>query len=96
MKADELPVIFRFWEGEVIALFPTIPEVLGGSLIRSYMHIGQHGAASRLMTSEGRPATPEEYADLLAELRGIYETPDTLGDPEVVSLRVVRRRPRRT
>jgi hypothetical protein len=64
-------VIFRKWrrgERDVIALFPGIDE--GRGLCRSYMHVGQHGAADymhvvRLTT----PAQPAEYSDLAAELR---------------------------
>ncbi len=37
----------------------------------SYQHVGQHGAASSELVRELRPATPAEYADLLAELKDI-------------------------
>ena len=65
------PVIFRKYpDGEIIALFPT----LAGSVALSYscwcyQHIGQGGAAdSGLVISSTEPASPDEYADLLAEL----------------------------
>ena len=55
---------------DVYALLPEIPASPG--CVTSYQHIGQHGAADYghcIATS--RPATPEEYADLAAELRQI-------------------------
>lgn len=69
-------VIFRKWRdtGEIIALFPE--QDGGGGLCDSYMHIGQHGGANYPYLVAGWygptvPATPEEYADLLAELESI-------------------------
>lgn len=38
----------------------------------SYMHVGQHGEASRSIGSNLKLATPEEYAPLLRELQSIY------------------------
>lgn len=51
-----------------------------------YAHIGQHGTASLDYYWETKPANPEEYAELLAELRGIYtdaplSRPDIYGEP---------------
>lgn len=64
-------VIFRkFKDGQVIALFPELPSDNRGN-ITSYMHIGQHGLASRLVVHDTKPAKPEEYAELYAELRSI-------------------------
>lgn len=66
------PVIFRVLthepqKGEVIALFPLMPEPNG--LVNSYMHIGQHGAADYAgMIRQSRKATPEEYMPLYREL----------------------------
>ena len=63
-------VIFRaFKSGEIIALFPDIKQ--GNGLILSYMHIGQHGAASPDIVSDTKPATPEQFAPLFNELAGI-------------------------
>ena len=67
--ANETPVIFReYHDGEVIALFPTLP---GGSCgqCQSYLHFGQHGAADygHVVRTTG-PAAADEYADLMAEL----------------------------
>lgn len=67
------PVIFRMWEGEVIALFPTIPSsiTIYGEC-QSYQHIGQHdGADFDGIMQHSRPATYTEYADLLIELVSI-------------------------
>ena len=73
----EIPrkVIFRRWPdsqgGEVIALFPEVAATVSGHDCESYMHIGQHGAASPWITGSTRPATPEEYAPLKCELESI-------------------------
>jgi len=72
-------VIFRKWNkkhgGGIIAFLPDIEANPG--MIMSYEHIGQHGGASlRIM---GRPDTflakPEEYQELLAELKMIGYKP---------------------
>ena len=63
-------VIFRKIQGEVIALFPEIPADLSGN-IESYMHTGQHGAASPSLSRSCPLATPQEYAPLAAELARI-------------------------
>lgn len=72
--SEKLPVIFRKHDGEVTALFPTLGEGYGH--IRCYAHVGQHGQATLEFMRTGKLATPDEYADLLAELRGIYERAD--------------------
>lgn len=72
-------VIFRKFrkDGDVIAFFPDQKD---GAYVGSYQHIGQHGNAM-YPHPDTIPAKLEEYADLLAELRGIgYE------------LRIMRRR----
>ena len=62
-------MIFRFWQGEVIAMFPAEPAGLEKHVCSSYMHVGQHGSADgRMIIRESRPATPDEYASLKAEL----------------------------
>ena len=61
-------VVFRkFNDGQVIALFPELPCDDRGN-ITSYMHIGQHAPASRFIVQNTKPANPEEYAELHAEL----------------------------
>ena len=76
-KVGHVEVIFRWWEGDVIALFPTIPatyrlDYSKNSNVSSYQHIGQHGESNGDGIMENsRPATLKEYADLLEELTKI-------------------------
>lgn len=64
-------VIFRrFKGGEVIALFPYEIEDWNGAIM-SYMHIGQHSAATLGLIDTTKLATPEQYAALQKELEGI-------------------------
>ena len=64
-------VIFRMFQGEVVALFPDM-EADSCGRVSSYGHIGQHCAASySLLVGKSRPATKEEYIPLLAELTSI-------------------------
>lgn len=67
------PVIFRRFKdnGDVIALFPTIPSDPDGVYITSYQHVGQHGSASYhgVMVNSFPLYEPYEYAELLAELK---------------------------
>lgn len=73
MSTEKTKVIFRYWRGEVIALFPEIPsDSYMWFNCLSYMHMGQHSAASpRIIIYNSRPATPDEYADLKQELESI-------------------------
>lgn len=85
---DKLPVIFRAdrsgdFKGEVTAVFPTLPAENTGPSMTCYAHVGQHSGCSPEWYRATRPAEPHEYADLLAELRGIYSR---AGDPEAVDL----------
>lgn len=75
-EGDVTPVIFRVWPknkgGDVIALFPTLPEDRMGYECSSYQHVGQHGAADcNGVIRVTRAASPEEYAPLKRELEGI-------------------------
>jgi hypothetical protein len=69
--ADEAPtptIFRRYPDGEVVALFPTIPADPQGHCL-SYLHVGQHGAADPShVIDHTRPARPDEYADLMDEL----------------------------
>lgn len=66
-------VVFRvFPNGEVIALLCDTANDSSPGCVMSYMHIGQHGDASKHLGRSLRLATPDEYADLLGELQGIY------------------------
>jgi len=68
----ETIVIFRHWQGSVIALFPELPsEVRSYYPCMSYQHIGQHGSADPLgILMSSRPAAEEEYTPLKKELEG--------------------------
>jgi len=72
-----IKVIFRKWRdgGDIIALFPEIPADCTGYECLSYMHIGQHGAANpTILIARTVPAAPDEYAELLDELKCIGYT----------------------
>lgn len=69
----ETRVVFRKWsDGQVIAFFPgdETYRLSHGTACGSYMHIGQHGEADTALMDRLKPATPEEYASLKAELEG--------------------------
>lgn len=71
MANKPIPVLFRTYRGELTAYFPTLSWSYRGD-ITCYAHVGQHGGACKTWLQRGKPAEPAEYADLLAELRGIY------------------------
>lgn len=69
-------VIFRKWKesGDIIAFFPEEPGNWNATTCNSYEHYGQHGSASLDIVNDRKftvPATPDEYADLKAELERI-------------------------
>ena len=69
---EQTRVVFRKFKdnGDILALFPYLSE--GGASVESYMHVGQHsGADYQHCISITKPATPEEYKDLAAELESI-------------------------
>lgn len=84
---NKLPVIFRKEsDGSILAVFPTQAESYAGYHMLCYAHIGQHGTCSLEYYRETKPAKPDEYAPLLAELTAIYTTrpmerPDIYGEP---------------
>lgn len=70
MKSESIAVHFhKFPEGDVIALFPDLPAT--PPYITSYMHIGQHGDASKDLMVDLERATSAESAPLLKELISI-------------------------
>ena len=70
-SAPKDKVVFRMFNGEVIALFPEEKWSDRGD-VNSYMHVGQHGGADYSgVIRASRKATPKEYADLKAELKSI-------------------------
>lgn len=91
MTRESLPVIFRAersgkFKGHVTAVFPTLSGTPDPYSFTVYAHVGQHGTGSKEWYWITRAAKPAEYADLLAELRRIYETGD-----DAVSLMVAHR-----
>jgi hypothetical protein len=75
--AESAPVLFRVHRGELCAYLPA--EKWPDGRISTYCHIGQHGSADPSWLRRGRRARPEEYRDLLAEMRQIYEAePDPI------------------
>lgn len=88
-----LRVIFRAdrsgdFKGDVTAVFPTESADYAGREMTCYAHVGQHGGCTLGWYRTTRPASPDEYAGLLAELRRIYERDD---DPDAVRLVIARR-----
>lgn len=69
-KEPKTKVMFRFWDKEVIALFPEDAATVGNPYhCLSYMHMGQHSACDpQMIVHKSRPATPIEYKDLATEL----------------------------
>ncbi len=62
-------VMFRFWCGDVIALFPEVAATMDPNYCTSYQRVGQHSSAHpALIVRQSRPATTEEYAALKREL----------------------------
>jgi len=73
-KAQAIPVIFRVYEGEVTAVFPTptgSPDNMY-STCQCYTHVGQHGSCSKGFYVKTKAASLDESSDLLSELEGIY------------------------
>lgn len=93
---QKIPVIFRIDKSirdrMVTAVFPTVPADYFGRQVTIYQRIGQHGGASWewYYRASHRPATPDEYAGLLDELRSIYNSPNDEPD-EQIDLTPVRR-----
>lgn len=74
MNSEATLVVFRRWRdnGDIIALFPTIPSDAQGWLCEAYEHIGQHGGADyHGVIAATRPVTPEDAAPLAEELTRI-------------------------
>ena len=74
MDTEKTKVIFRQWpNGDVIAMFPEIAVDTVGFNCQSYMHVGQHGAASPSLVQDTKPADMKDKAviNLIAELEKI-------------------------
>lgn len=89
-RDTKLPVIFRIEDrDEVVAVFPTLTERDGSFTV--YGRIGQHSTGTMQWYRTTKPASPEAYRSLLAELRRIYES-----GPDAVRLHVIERMPPRS
>jgi len=74
---------------DVFAFFPEERCSQEIGIYTSYFHIGQHSACHIDYANESIPATPEQYADLEKELKGLgYNleiiTPDLFQHPELL------------
>lgn len=75
-KMEKIKVIFRKFinpytnKYEIEAFFPELPANYGNILC--YAHIGQHSEASYEYYKSTQTANPKEYAELLEELKNIY------------------------
>jgi len=92
-EIERIPVLFRAersgeFKGVVTAVFPTIPGD-NEYEFTVYSHVGQHGAGTYDWYFSTRAATPEEYADLLAEVKDIYEN----DEDHSVKLAVIQKMP---
>ena len=79
MKKPTDPVVIRVWKTDprdIFALLPAHPADRFGRKCASYQHLGQHGIADYdHCIRQSRPATAEEAAELLGELRRIGYNP---------------------
>jgi len=72
-----MKVKFVFTQDEVTAVFVDNKRKCGvynkkqAVYIECYAHIGQHSECSEEWFNEQQPATPEQYAPLLEELKSI-------------------------
>jgi hypothetical protein len=58
-------------EREILGVFAYFPEEThNGEFKTCYAHLGQHSACHPDYAKECKKATPEQYADLLRELKG--------------------------
>lgn len=71
----------------ITAVFPCEPSDTQGHFMSCYEHIGQHASCGMEWYRTTRPATPEQYADLLAELLSYGSG----GDRPYAKLRIVQR-----
>jgi hypothetical protein len=85
------PVIFRVdkEDGGVLAVFPDQPGTPALDSMLCYAHVGQHSHCTEgYVRQRTRPASEEEAADLLRELRGLRPQPY---DDLIVRRRISRR-----
>lgn len=76
MKKDVIPVIFRMErnrqtrEESCLAVFPTMKKLCNTRVV-CYAHFGQHDTCVYDYYIHTKPATKEQYKDLLNELHSI-------------------------
>ena len=69
---EKTKVIFRYWKGEVIAIFPTELGDNSPHTCSSYQHVGQHSACDPYgIVAESRPAIRAEFHELYRELENL-------------------------
>lgn len=71
-KQEKTKVIFRRYPdaGDIIAIFPELPGTNDPGTCLCYQHLGQHGDCYPVgVIRSTKPATPEQYASLMRELR---------------------------
>ncbi len=77
MNIITTPITYRVDDGDVVAFMPDLE--VGPGLVASYSHSGQHSEASVEYMESLDEATPEQYADLQAELEELgYRRADGL------------------
>ena len=72
---EETKVIFRFWKlsQDIIAIFPELCGDSSPYTCQSYEHLGQHSSCDPCgIINNSRPARPDEYEDLKAELENHF------------------------
>ena len=65
----KVDVQFRVLRDEVIAVFPY--EIFSITDVMSYVHMGQHIGCAWYINTFTKPASEEQYKDLLKELQAI-------------------------
>jgi len=72
MQSEPVPVVFRKFHGEIIALFPTLKWDLEGKLCTAYTHYGQHGEADyEWVMANSISIGFEQYQELYQELSNL-------------------------
>ena len=77
MDREKTKTVFRVYpNGDIIALFPQLAARVDGYHCQSYMHVGQHGAAStNCVVLQTQLAKPAEFNPLLKELKQLGYNP---------------------
>ena len=71
-KPYHIPVLYRMFEGECTAVFPTLPGTRDPDTMACYAHIGQHGTGTHAWYKTTRAAERWQYMALHKALRAIY------------------------